>query len=101
MHKLKINGRTLYYDIHTYPSEYGSTITKFYEKDGMKPEKKWSWNKFWFVETGKMVPNYKYAFEIFINLHSPFYAKKEIKEKIDRKFEILNREEEIQKGEII
>lgn len=101
MYEIEINGRKLNYKIYYSSSEYGDSYeTVFFDKI-MVQEKRWSWRKFKFVETGKLIEENKKLFCLYLDLHDATYTKSEIREKLNKKMEILGRAEEIERGEVI
>lgn len=102
MKKIEISGITLHYKVTWEHSEYDSyCYTSFFLLNGKKPEVKWSWKKLRKVETGVMVDNYIEMFRLPLDVESDSYTKREIREKIGRKIELMGRAKEIQKGEIV
>lgn len=100
MKKIVINGTVLYYSV--WLDHHDSfPYTEFYLLNGKKPEKKWSWRKFRFLETGNMIDNFDDAFSLNFDIESPDYTKSEVRSMIERKVKLLYRAEEIKKGEII
>ncbi len=98
MKTLNVNGRELQYKIFSDFSEYHGTYywTKFYEGVTTKTSKKF----LFFGETITTVePNH--VFTIHRNIESIHYTKKEIRELIEVQLALLDREDEIQRGEII
>lgn len=101
MYEIEINGRKFSYKIRYESNEaYSYEWTEFY-KTIMVEEKKWSWRKFKFVLTGKMIENEIKLFDIGFDIHNPRYTKNDIRKKLEREVELLNRAEEIERGEII
>lgn len=100
--ELKINGRTIYYrqywDGHPDDSELN---TRFYILEGMKPEKKFSWRSLKRIPTGKFVENYVHKFTLYLDIESSEYTKGQIRKKLERDLELLGREDEIKRGEIV
>jgi len=100
--KLEVKGRDIYY--HTFPCGHPDSneiFTMFYTLEGKKQVKKWSWSKFRKVPTGVMVDNYVRRFKLNINIESNRYTKSEIRNKVEREVELIDRFEEIKRGEII
>lgn len=101
MYEIEVSGRKLNYKILYDVSEFGETYeTVFFDKI-MVNEKRWSWRKFKFVETGKLVEEHKTLFCLYFDLHDAAYTKKDIRNRLQREVELLSRAEEIERGEII
>jgi len=100
--KLEINDRILYYKQYwcSHP-DVDELYTKFYIIGGRISEKKWSWRKFKKVRTGKRIRIYSFKFELELDIESPEYTKSHIRNKLEHYLELLGREEEIKKGEIV
>ncbi|MEK6828995.1 MAG: hypothetical protein AABY15_02630 [Nanoarchaeota archaeon] len=103
MKKIEIDGLTLYYEVeyHEGLDNYSYPVTEFYLLKGKKEEVKWSWRKFRYVKTGNMVDNYIDAFSLGIDIESPSHTKSDVRSMIERRVELLHREEEIKRGELI
>ena len=98
MKTIEINGRTLEYEVFSDCNEYdGLTYeTAFYE--GTKIERRKKYLLFGPVIT-KIVPNE--IFRLFLNIEDPGYTKDDIRRKIERKLELLERPAQIERGEIV
>lgn len=99
MKKLEINGRTLYYKIKSFDcGEYGvSTCYETYFF--LEPTKKVT--KYWFHGPIIEIENPDYVFKFTYSIESVKKTKKEIREALEKQIELLDRGEEIKKGEII
>jgi len=97
MKELTIMGRTFQYKITYYFSEYGDRAsTEFFEgKETIKKKKYWLFGE----EIEKEVP--KHSFTIHIDIEDETYTKNEIRTRLIKKIELLNRKKEIERGEII
>ncbi len=97
MNSIKINGRTLEYEVFYDVSEYGETYeTAFYE--GTKTERRKKYLLFG-PTIEKTVPNE--IFKLYLNIEDPGYTKDDIRRKIERALELLERPSEIERGEIV
>lgn len=100
---IKVSGVKLYYIEQWDTSEYGNAYwTEFYTKEGMKPERRWSWRKFRMISTGKMIPNYveRFVFDFWIT-ESNHLTKSELREKLERQVELINRKRELENKQFI
>jgi hypothetical protein len=89
--------RTLNYEIVCVDSEFGcKNITKFYE--GIETITK---RKYWLFGPKITKEQPKHIFDLYLDITSPNYTKREIKLKLFKKLELLNRVSEIERGEII
>ena len=97
MKTLTINNRTFEYEIFHHSSEYGdSAWTEFYEGTMTETHK-----KYWLF--GKKITTIKpiKVFTIWYDIESKNHTKKQVRDWIQRQVDLLNREEEIRRGEII
>ena len=95
--RININGIELYYQLCYDVSEYGeSEWTEFYIGTRIITRRK-------YYICGPIItyeiPNK--VFELNFSIEDEYYTKKEIRYKIERKLELLNRKAEIERGEII
>ena len=95
---ITINNRTLLYKVWGDADEFNGVYywTSFYEGTITKRYKKYIFFGKTITET---VP--KRVFDININIEDPIYTKSDIRTRIERKLELLNRQYEISNGEII
>lgn len=95
---ITVNGRMLEYKIFA-DCDGGGAVwewTEFYEGTVVEKHKKyWLFGKV--IE--KVVP--KIVFILHFNIKDLHYTRADIREKIERKLELLNREKEINNGELI
>jgi len=94
---LKINGKEFQYQVIIDNGEDGSfEWTKFYQGTTTTIYK-----KYWLFgeELIKIEP--RFAFNIWKNIESENYTKAEIRKWLEREVELLDRKEEIKRGEII
>lgn len=97
MKKLKINGRELQYQVILHETSLMSwRTTEFYEGIETISRKK-------YLFFGKTIIEVKpkKIFEIEFNIENPKWSKDDIKKSIDKELAILEREAEIERGEII
>jgi hypothetical protein len=96
MKELTIQGRTLQYEIMNYNNDFGSVFTEFYEGTITK-----SYRMFGFF--GKVITEVKpkHVFTIYRNIESRNYDKKTIRKLIEAELELIDRVDEIKRGEII
>ena len=97
-----VDGKEYYYKV-TFIEETGFTVTFFYTKEGKISVYKYNWFKRVFLnkKQTELVDNYVFAFRLNFNIESKKFTKSEVKGEIVRQIKLLNREEEIAKGEII
>jgi hypothetical protein len=97
MKDLNVNGRTFQYEIFSDVSEYGETVfTEFYEGKETKTRRKY----FLFgPEITKEVPHK--VFTIYFDIEDTDRTKDEVRTVLERHIELLDREAQIQRGEII
>jgi hypothetical protein len=97
MKTLTINNRKLEYKLFWHSSEYGdSEWTEFYEGTITETHKKyWLFGK----EITTIKP--KKVFTIWRNIESKKHTKKEVRDWVQYEVDLLNREDEIRRGEII
>ena len=97
MKTLEINGVTLQYEMCYHTSEYGdNTWAKFYIGTTTR-----TYKKCWLFGKKITVIEPKYVFTIWRDIQSKDYTKKQVRGWIEHELELLGREEEIKKGEII
>lgn len=97
MKTIKIKGQQFEYEVFFDAHEFGEKEwTEFYQGTIVTYRKKY----FLF---GKIIKHErpKLIFKVDFNIEDLYYTKKEIREKLERKVELLNRKKEISKGEII
>lgn len=97
MKKIVINGQEFEYKVFLDCSEYGEyEWTEFYQGEEIETYKR-------FVFFGKTITEVvpKLMFKLHINIEDSCYTKEDIREKLSRQVELLNRKEEIKRGEII
>tara|TARA_R110000772_G_scaffold17946_1_gene49734 strand:- start:1303 stop:1602 length:300 start_codon:yes stop_codon:yes gene_type:complete len=99
MELLNVNGKTLYYKIiYDYDEVNGETAkTKFYLTNNVFKNVK----KYRFFGPRITVPNDKVVFTLGYDIESVNRTKGMVRKDIERKVELLGREEEIANGEII
>jgi hypothetical protein len=97
MKTLEINGVTLQYEMLYHNSEYGEN----------------TWYRFYLGTTTKIYRKYrlfgeritviepKYVFTIWRDIESKLYTKKQVRGWIEHELELMGREDEIKRGEII
>ncbi len=99
MKKLEINDKTLYYKIIGFDcGEYGVTTcykTYFFLEPKMKVKKYWLWGSIIEIE------NTHEVFMLDYSIEEEWRTKLEIREDLEYRLELLNRKEEIKRGEII
>lgn len=94
---LEINGKELQYKMYCHTSEYGSnTWAKFYIGTETK-----TYRKYYLFGEKIISIQPKYVFTIWKNIESEDYTKKQVRGWIERELELLDRKEEIKRGEII
>jgi len=98
MKELEIHGRKYQYEIFSDCNEYdGLTYkTEFYQGTEIVSRRKY----FLFGERiTKEVP--KFAFKVFFNIEDPSFTKSFVRAAVEKQAELLYRQEEIDRGEII
>jgi hypothetical protein len=97
MKTLTINNRELKYRIFWHSSKYGECEwTEFYEGTTTKTYKRFC---LFGKETTVVKP--KYVFTIYRDIEDKSYTKKQVRDWIQYELDLLNREDEIMRGEII
>lgn len=97
MKTLTINNRTLQYKLCFDSFEYGdSEWTEFYEGTITETHK-----KYWLFGEEITTVKPRKVFTIWANIESKHITKKEVRTWIEREVELLDREDEIRRGEII
>jgi len=100
MKEITIKGRKYLYEIKRYAGDYdtsGWQETIFYNPTPItKTRKK-------YLLWGPIVEYFEYdeIFRVYIDIESPHHNKKYITKKVMEKFELVERKEEIERGEII
>jgi hypothetical protein len=97
MKTLTINNRTFQYEIFEDSTEWGTyQYTEFYDGTITVTRK-----KYWLFgeKNTKTIPNH--VFTIYNDIEDKTYTKKQVRGWIERQVELLDREEEIERGEII
>jgi|TARA_R110000851_G_scaffold47424_2_gene115159 hypothetical protein len=99
MKELEINGRTLYYKLKSFDcGEYGVSRcyeTHFFLKPTEKATKYWFWGPIIDIESWDPVFKFNYSIE------SVKKTKEDIRKAIEKELVLLDRDEEIKKGNII
>ena len=99
MKKITIEGREFFYEVRK-EDDYGfsfGTRTIFYDPTPKIIKRK----KYYFFGKDIEIRQYKSLFIMYINIESPKYSKCQTKELLTRQIQILNRKEEIERGEIV
>ena len=98
MKTINYYGREFQYEIFSDCNEYdGLTYeTEFYEGTEMVTKR-----KYWLFGPEITVEQPKLIFKLYLDIEDETYTKQDIRDKIRRKVELLNRKLEIEKGEII
>jgi len=97
MKEINVNGRTFQYEVEMYQGEFGYFYeTLFYEGLETRTRKKY----FLFGET-ITITKPKWVFTIHCDIESEYYTKSEIRNKILKQVELLERKKQIERGEII
>jgi len=96
--RIVFENKVLYYEVMYDASEWGNyEWTEFYETNNKtKIVKKW-----WLWGPLIEVPNNKQVFQIHYDIESCDYTKKQVQRSLKREMALLNRCEEIKKGEIV
>ena len=96
MKDLNVNGRTFQYEIFSDVSEYGEIVfTEFYEGKETKTRRKFLFGP----EITEEVPHK--VFTIDFDIEDTGYTKNDVRTILERNIELLDREDQIQRGEII
>ncbi len=97
MKTLTINNRTFEYETFYDVSEYGThEYTEFYQGTITKTRK-----MFWFFGPEIIEVKPRLVFTIYSDIENKSYTKKQVRSWIEYQVELLDREEEIKRGEII
>ena len=97
MGKVNIIGRELKYIVQCVGSEYGDYYwTEFYEETYTK-----TYKKYWLFgpTLTKEVPIV--LFQLSLNVEDEYYTKSDIRSRILRQLELVDRKEQIERGELI
>jgi hypothetical protein len=95
MKRLKFDDREFFYMVIEWDEYKGSTY--FYDTTVYFAKRK----KYWLFGEMINIPYYKELFRLSVNIEDPTFSKDDIREKIAKNISILERLEEIKKGEII
>jgi hypothetical protein len=94
---IELDGIQMKYEIFSESSEYGDYYwTEFYIGTKTLVKRKYGL----FGEKIKKEIPFK-VFQLNISIEDPDYTKKDIRERIERKLELLGRKSEIERGEIV
>lgn len=95
--KIELDGIQMEYQVFGGVTEYGEHyLTEFYIGSKTSIRRKYCL----FGEKIKKKVPFK-VFELYIDIEDPNYTKKDIRERIGRKLELLGRQREIENGEIV
>jgi hypothetical protein len=93
--EITFNGRKMFYALGQH--DYHGTITYFYSSEPTIIKFK----KYLFFGEEEERKEYKLLFVLYCDIESPKYTKEQIRERLEREIKIIDREEEIKRGEII
>jgi hypothetical protein len=97
MKSIDVNGRKIEYEVLYDCSEYGETYeTIFYEGTEVKTRKKFL---LFGEKIEKLVP--KEIFRLYLDIEDEGMTRSEARRKIERRLELLDRKEQIERGELI
>lgn len=97
MKEINVNGRVFHYEVNVYSGEFCYYYeTLFFEGFETHTRKKY----FLFGET-ITITKPKWVFTIHCDIESEYYTKSEIRNKILKQVELLERKKQIERGEII
>jgi hypothetical protein len=98
MKNITINGEKFEYSIIDYTTAHVdyNCCTEFYQGMKIIYERKYC---FFGKKLKKMIPNLK--FKVYFNIENKHLTKEEVKKRLEHEIEIINREKEILRGEII
>jgi hypothetical protein len=97
MKTLEINGVTLQYEKIYHNSEHGESIWyRFYLGTTTR-----TYRKYWLFGERITVIEPNYVFTIWRDIESKLHTKKQVRAWIEHELELLNRKEELERGEII
>ena len=97
MGSVTIKDKTFHYTVQYDCSEYGDYYwTEFYQETYTK-----TYKKYWLFGPTLTREIPIILFKLGLNIEDKCFTKKDIKERLDRQIELLEREEEIKRGEII
>ncbi len=98
MKQIQVNGRNFYYDVRSYSvGSGGISETRFYDGTRTRQFRKWViFGKYERIEVGE-----GHVFTIYMDIESPLHTKQEIRDAVERAIKVLDRQDEIAKGEII
>tara|TARA_R110000851_G_scaffold179363_1_gene326426 strand:- start:4303 stop:4614 length:312 start_codon:yes stop_codon:yes gene_type:complete len=96
--KIEFEGTTFYYKVFVEYCEYGDYYwTDFYKTNNVSKLER----KYWLFGPLIPVPKNKKVFRLELNIENCNFTKKEIRNKISRKVELIDRCEEIKNGNVI
>ena len=97
MKKVNIKGRELKYIVQYDCSEYGDYYwTEFYEETYTK-----TYKKYWLFGPTLTKEEPIVLFQLSLNVEDEYYTKSDIRSRILRQLELLDRKEQIKRGELI
>ena len=97
MKTLNVNGKEFQYEVESYSGEFGYYHeTLFY--DGYET---YSRRKYFLFGDIVTISKPKWVFTIHCDIESEYYTKSEIRGKIEKQVELLERKKQIKNGEII
>ena len=97
MKKVNVKGRELKYIVQNQCSEYGDYYwTEFYEETYTK-----TYKKYWLFGPTLTKEEPIVLFQLSLNVEDEYYTKSDIRSRILRQLELLDRKEQIKRGELI
>lgn len=97
MKSITINNKTFYYVVQLNCTEYGNYYwTEFYQETYTE-----TYKKYWLFGPTLTREIPIILFQLYCDIEDKYLTKSDVKERIQRQVELLDREEEIKRGEII
>ena len=97
MKTININGKEFFYEVCYHVSEYGEYVwTEFYDGSYTK-----TYKKYFFFGPTRTKEVYNKVFQLNFNIEDKNKTKSDIRKSLERQIELMNREEEIKRGELI
>ena len=95
---LNFRGRNLFYKLRLIDTDYGcSYVSDFYLTNNVTKRRK----KFYLWGEIILIPNNKVEFTVRFNIESRNFSKKTVRKKLGEKVDLLDRSDELKKGEIV
>jgi hypothetical protein len=97
MKEINVNGRTFQYEVEAYAGEFGY----YHETEFYEGYETYSRKRYFLFGDIVTISKPKWVFTIYCDIESEHYTKSEIRTKIEKQVELLERKKQIERGEII